>query len=125
MTNRRILVIDDEAIVTRNIKLSLEKTGGFIVQTENSARRARASALQFKPDVIILDVMMPEMDGGEVAYQLQSEHLLKRVPIIYLTAIVTRTEAHGRNQPEMPGRFLAKPVDLRELVSCIEEVCSV
>ena len=120
MTRKRILIVDDDVIVTRNVKLCLEKTDAFIVRAENSARAAHAAARDFKPDAILLDIMMPEMDGGEVAAQIRADPLLKNTPIIYLTAIVTKNEAHGETPVGLQGRYLAKPVDLEELVSCIE-----
>lgn len=122
MIRKRILIVDDEALVTRNVKLSLEKTDAFLVRTENSAKKALSAAREFKPDAVLLDIMMPEMDGGEVAAQIRADPMLKRVPIIYLTAIVTKTEAHGEAPVELQGKYLAKPVDLQELIQTIEQV---
>jgi CheY-like chemotaxis protein len=121
MSLKRILVIDDEEIVTRTVKMSLEKTGFYAVRGENKARNALATAREFKPDLIFLDVMMPEMDGGEVAFQIKSDPQLKEVPMVFLTAIVTKKEASGSDQIHQKDRYLAKPVNLDELVQCIKQ----
>ncbi len=121
MTKKKILIVDDEASVTRMVKLSLEQTGAYEVRTENHARQGLAATREFKPDLILLDVMMPEMDGGEVAFQIQSDKLVKDIPIVFLTAIVSKKEMKAGDIVNPSGRFLAKPVDLEELTKCIEE----
>ncbi len=121
MIKKKILIIDDDVSVTRMVKLSLEKTGAYEVRTENHARQGLPAAREFKPDLIFLDVMMPEMDGGEVASQLQADKLLKSVPIVYLTAIVSKRETKSGEIANKSGRFIAKPVVLEELTKCIEE----
>jgi len=120
MAKKRILVIDDEASITRTMKVNLERTGAYTVRTENQGGQGLTAAREFKPDLILLDVMMPDVDGGEVATQIESDPALKHVPIVFLTAIVTKEEA-GRDGQEI-GRhfFLAKPVNLETLIRCIE-----
>ena len=87
---------------------------------ENDATNAYHSARNFKPDVIFLDVMMPETDGGEVAAQIQADPELRNSPIIFLTALVTRAEA--KDGLHIEGRpSLAKPISIPELISVIEE----
>jgi CheY-like chemotaxis protein len=123
MTNskRRILVVDDEPGVARTLKLTLESCGDYEVHTENSAADAVAAARGFRPDLILLDVIMPGTDGGEVAAQLQADPLLRDTPIIFLTAIVTNEETKGHEALIGTHTFLAKPVDLDRLQKAIEE----
>ncbi len=121
MIPKKILIVDDETIVTRPVKVNLEKTGHFIVRAENKATEALATARQFQPDLILLDVMMPEMDGGEVAAQLQEDPALKNVPVVFLTAIVTKQETGGTTTMKGGKVFMAKPINLNELLKCIEE----
>ena len=90
MNKKKILLIDDEASNTRPMKVNLDRTGRYTVQTENNALHALETARQFKPDLIFLDVMMPDMDGGQVAAQMEIDPALKNVPIVFLTAIVTK-----------------------------------
>jgi CheY-like chemotaxis protein len=121
MTKKRILVIDDEPSVTRTMKVNLERTGAYAVQTENRASHALETARQFRPDLVLLDVMMPEMDGGEVAAAIESDPALEDVPIVFLTAIVSKKEAGGDGLESGGRTFIAKPTNLASLVRCIEE----
>jgi CheY-like chemotaxis protein len=121
MQKKRILVIDDEASVTRSIKLNLESVGDYEVRTENQARQALKMAREFKPDLILLDVMMPEMEGGAVAAQLREVSALKNTPIVFLTAIVSKEETKGQEAVIGGENFLAKPMDLAELIQCLEK----
>jgi len=120
MPKKRILLVDDEASVTRGIKLNLENLGIYEVRAENQARHAVETAREFKPDLIFLDVIMPELDGGEIAARIADDPLLKGTPIVFLTAIVTNQETKGSEAIFGGCNFLAKPVDLAELVKCIE-----
>jgi two-component system, OmpR family, response regulator len=118
---KRILVIDDEPSVTRLTKMNLELTGSYEVRGENDPRNTLAVAREFRPDLILLDVMMPAMDGGEVASRLGADPQLKDVPIVFLTGIVSRRETQGGELVTPGGRFVAKPVSLVELIQIIEE----
>ncbi|MCX6866975.1 MAG: response regulator [Verrucomicrobia bacterium] len=120
MNRKRILVIDDEPSITRGIKLNLEALGTFEIRQVNQAPDAVQSALEFKPDLILLDVMMPEMDGGEVAARLREIPSLKDTPIIFLTAIVAHEETQGGEAYIGGEDYLAKPVDLGTLVQAIQ-----
>ena len=117
MNPKRILIIDDEPQVTRGIRWNLEATKKYKVRELNVADSALATAREFKPDLIILDVMMPGKDGGQVASEIRESSDLKSIPIIFLTATIQPDEQglHGG----LP--FLAKPVDLDELKACIEK----
>jgi DNA-binding response OmpR family regulator len=117
---KRILVVDDEPSVTRSLKLNLESSGGYEVRTENDGTNALVAARSFRPDLILLDVVMPDIDGGDVATKLQADPLLHDTPIIFLTAIVTNEETKGRGALIGTCVFLAKPVDLAELKKTIE-----
>jgi two-component system, OmpR family, response regulator len=120
MKKIRILVIDDEPNVTRGIRLNLEALGTYEVRPENHAHAAVQTAREFRPDLIFLDIMMPELDGGEVAAQLQADPLLKDTPIVFLTALVSNAETRKREAHIGGMNYLAKPVDLAELTRFIE-----
>jgi CheY-like chemotaxis protein len=115
-----ILIIDNNRDFTHSAKLALERTGSYFVCEENDASKAHQTAQGLKPDLILLDIAMPETDGGEVAARIQSDPALHRIPIVFLTALVT--EAEGRSGLRIHGRpFLAKPISLPELIRGIEE----
>ena len=122
MEKKRILIIDDEPSFTRMVRLNLEKTGMFEVREENRATGAVTTAREFKPDLILLDVIMPTMDGGDVAAQIQNDRHLKGTPIIFLTATVSQREAGPTGALNSGGcLFLAKPVSVEALVKVINE----
>src|SRR5438093_705608 len=121
MNKKRILIIDDEPSLTRLVKWNLEATGKYKVREENLAGRALAAARTFNPDLILLDVMMPQQLGGDVAAGLKADENLKHVPVVFLSAAVRkeRVQEHGGVISGYP--FLAKPVDLDEVIACIEK----
>ena len=118
---KRILIVDDEVSFARMVKLNLEKTGAFDVRTENKATYALAAAREFKPDLIILDVIMPNMDGGDVSNQFKRDRQLRDTPIIFLTATVSKREAGEGGLNSGGALFLAKPVSVEALVARINE----
>src|SRR6266496_1848914 len=117
---RRILIVDNDRDTTHLVKILLEKTGRYSVLEENDATKAHQSAQNFRPDLILLDIVMPETDGGEVAAQIQADPQLHRTPVIFLTALVTKTET--KTGLRIQGHpFLAKPINIPELIRAIEE----
>ena len=117
---QRILIVDNDRNTTHLVKILLEKTGRFSVLEENDATKAHQSAQNFRPDLILLDIVMPETDGGEVAAQIQADPELQRTPVIFLTALVTETET--KTGLRIQGHpFLAKPINIPELINGIEE----
>jgi DNA-binding response OmpR family regulator len=118
---KRILVVDDEAKITRWLRINLEQTGDYEVREENRASHALAAALEFQPDLILLDVLMPAVDGGELASQFQASTRFRDVPIVFLTAAVTREEVNSRRGTIGGLHFLAKPVDMPELIDCLQQ----
>jgi DNA-binding response OmpR family regulator len=121
MSKKRILLIDDEPDFTNLLKLFLEKTGDYDVKEENRGEHALAAARAFRPDLILLDVMMPDTDGGQVAARLMADAKLKDTPVVFLTAVVAEEEAK-RRQGRIGGRpFIAKPAGPEEILSSIEE----
>ena len=114
-----ILIVDDNRDFTYSAKLALERTGRYSVWEENESARAHQTAQRVKPDLILLDIVMPETDGGEVAARIESDPTLHRTPIVFLTALVTKAEA--RSDLQIQGHpFLAKPISIPELVAGIE-----
>ena len=118
---KRILVVDDEPAMTRMIKLNLEQTGRYEVRTENLGLRAIAAAREFRPDLILLDVMMPGVLGSEIAAQLQADPELRAIKFVFLTAMVTKEEAL-RSSGQIGGQaFIAKPISADDLCRVVEE----
>lgn len=118
---KRILVIDDEPSITRLLKINLEQTENYIVEVENDATNAVAKAMAFQPDLILLDVLMPGVDGGALAARFQASSRLAKVPVVFLTAAATKREVNT-HQGRIGGLpFLAKPVDMPEVLATLQE----
>jgi DNA-binding response OmpR family regulator len=120
MNARRILIVDDEPQFTRMVGQHLEQAGGFEVREENHSANALSVARQFNPDLVLLDVLMPGMDGGELAERMRADATLAHTPIVFLTATITPEEARERGR-DSGFLFLSKPVQFAELVECINQ----
>ncbi len=118
----RILVVDDELEILELVKLSLT-ADGFEVITANSGPEALAKMKQFAIDLLLLDVMMPYMDGYEVMNRLKADRMLSNIPVIMLTA---RAQLDDKIKGLSAGAddYVTKPFDLSELTARIEAVLS-
>ncbi|MGA2775865.1 MAG: response regulator [Candidatus Omnitrophota bacterium] len=121
MIKKRILFIDDEEDFTKFIKLNLEETGKYEVRTENKGVLGLAAAKDFQPNLIFLDVMMPDIDGGDVCYQLENDEDTKNIPVVFLTAAIKKDEVDSYGGIMGKNRFIAKPVDVTQLIDFIEK----
>ena len=121
MKKQRILVIDDEPGFTRVLKLNLEQTNRFEVRVVNWPEEALAAALEFQPDLVLLDVFMPRLSGGDVAAQLREQGAFATTPIIFFTAAVqkSRVEEHGGIIGGAP--FIAKPASFEDVLACLDQ----
>lgn len=117
----RILIVDDEHVTTRLLRMTLEQTGKYEVRTENDSKLVLAAALEFHPDLIVLDVIMPDMDGGDVAAALKEHPALSNVPVVFLTATVRKSEVDSRGGVMGGYPFLAKPASTEAIVQFIDK----
>jgi len=113
---KTIMLVDDDANLTRLLKRILEKKGDYEVVIENTSTQAAKRVLEIMPDLIVLDVVMPGKDGGEVQWEIRQNERTKRIPIIILTSMVTKAES-GMIAGD---KFVAKPVNVNELITDIE-----
>ena len=119
----RILMIDDDRVFTHSARLALERTGRYSVWEENEAARAHQTAQRVKPDLILLDIVMQETDGGEVAARIESDLALHRTPVVFLTAHAVTGVTHGEAKSGLHIQehpLVAKPISIPELVAGIE-----
>ena len=121
MGKTKILIVDDNKSVSSSIQMGLELTGDYEVVVENDPLRAKAHALQYMPDLILMDVIMPEKDGGTVAAEIRETRPIKDIPIIFLTSIVGKDEAAELGGWIGDEPFLAKPCSIEELTARIEQ----
>ena len=121
MAKKRILLVDDEKSFTNLLKLNLEETGNYEVRVENWAEDALAAAREFKPDLVLLDIIMPRMPGGNVAAAMKEDAALKNTPIVFLTAAVRKHQVEENEGIICDHPCLAKPATLEEVVEMIEK----
>jgi len=115
---KKILVIDDEKDFTDMMEEVLVSIGQYDVFSENTGALGILTAKRIKPDLIILDIMMPDMDGTEVAYKLKQVDFLVHVPILFVTGLVTASDVVE------DGYYLSKPIAYVELIKHIEKLIS-
>jgi CheY-like chemotaxis protein len=121
MGKKRILLVDDEKSFTTLLKLNLEDTGNYDVRVENWPEDAIGAAREFKPDLILLDIIMPRLPGGNVAAQIEEDPGLKGTPIVFLTAAVRRQQVEEHEGIICDYPCLAKPASLEEVIAAIEK----
>ena len=117
----RILVVDDENDIRDIAKLALESVGGWDVHAVASGREAVAAAQAERFDAILLDVMMPELDGPSTFAALREEAGVEDVPVIFLTAKVQPADQQMLRATGAAG-IIAKPFDPMQLPSQIAAV---
>ena len=117
MTVKRILLVDDEASILAVARVGL-KRAGWSVLTAASGSECIAKAETEHPDAIVLDVMMPEMDGVATLKQLQDNPQVKHIPVIFLTAKVQKADRRRFYASGIKG-FITKPFDPTTLASQI------
>jgi CheY-like chemotaxis protein len=119
---RKVLLIDDEEDFCIFVKLNLEKTGKFEVLTTTSGANGIVLASEEQPDLILLDIIMPELDGGQVAEQLLESQKTKDIPVLFITAIASRQGAQSHEETIGGRHFIAKPAILEEIMEKINGV---
>jgi len=118
MRKHRILIVDDESAFIRLLKLALEKRQRYIVQDENDPTQALETAKKFKPDLVLLDFVMPIEHGGDVAKKIRAQPRFHETPILFLSGTVRR---HGGEASKINGfEALAKPIGLEDLLAAID-----
>lgn len=117
----RILYIDDEADIREVAAMALELDPGFEVRTCASGRDGLAAAREWQPALILLDVMMPELDGPGVLERLRQDPATAAIPVVFITA---RTQAHEVEPLRALGArgVLAKPFDAMTLAGQVREL---
>lgn len=120
-TLQRILYVEDEADIQAVAKLALEMVGGFTVKICSSGEEAMQAAVAFAPDMILLDVMMPGMDGPTTLAALRTLPSLQKVPVAFMTAKVQPQEvAHYKSLGALD--VIAKPFDPMTLADKVRAI---
>ena len=117
---KKILVVDDESDVSELVAYHL-KAKGFQVEVVNNPNSSVGTARSFLPDLVILDVMMPDLNGIQICRMLRADPKLKKVPIIFLTA---KAEENDRVQGLETGAddYICKPFSTKELILRVQTI---
>ena len=121
MSTRRILIVDDESDIREVAQMSLEMISGWHVLTAESGDEGSTKAKEEKPDAILLDAMMPGMDGAATFEKLQADPSTKQIPVIMFTAKVQAAD-RKRFADFSVKDVIAKPFDPMKLGSQIAAI---
>ena len=125
---KKILIVDDETEVLQLLEKKLVTSGYTVVKTD-SGREAILMAKTQKPDLILLDIMMPNMDGPEIAAALREDPVTADTPVLFLSGIVTKED---ENDPQggvtikgRPYKVISKPFNFAELLTEVKKILEV
>ena len=121
MSKKSVLIIDDEADFCKLVKLNLELIGDFAVTIATDSKRGLALAKTLKPNLILLDIMMPHMDGFQLLEKLKADEETMQIPVVMLTA--RGDDASKNKASELYNEdYITKPIEALELRTKITEV---
>ena len=117
---KRILLVDDEPFITGMLRMNLEDIEHYEVREENNPTRTMATIQDFMPDLILLDVMMPDLDGADIFYRLKNDQRLKHIVVVFHTATIRRAELDTHGILISGYSFIPKPASAATIIACIE-----
>lgn len=113
---KRVLIVDDDEAILEAIKIAIQGEG-YAVETLTDGEEAMGKAMEFKPDIILLDLLLSGRDGSEIAREFKESSLVKNIPIVMISA---HPNAHKSADESGANYFLAKPFDLDDLFKVLE-----
>ena len=116
----RLLVVDDDPAVQTVLKTKLEQTGRFEVLTAGGGQEALRKARELKPELVVTDIDMPDMDGGELAATLRETPATADISVVFLSALVPPGDTTQRSSGGAP--MLSKRTSLETLIRTIDRV---
>lgn len=122
--SQKILLVDDEKDFCFFVKAHLERSGNYQLRTLNYGNEALEEARTFQPDLILLDLVMPDKSGDEVYAEIKEDPSTQHIPIIFLTALASEMpeESNSPIQTVAGKYFIAKPVGKERLLQAIHSV---
>ena len=115
---KKILIVDDDPVTLEMLEKILVLEGYWVSKATNG-KEALYIANEYKPDLIILDIVMPIMDGTEAMEHLEKNPRTKNIPVLCLTSLISKNEEFENNTSNR--RFLAKPIEKEKLINEIEK----
>lgn len=121
LKSKRVLIVDDECDLTEALAIRLSSGWGFTVAVAHDGAEGLRKACAFKPDVVLLDIAMPHVDGWEMSRRLRDDPDTRAIPIVIMTAWLT-DDLHKRAKEEGAFKVLLKPADDHELLEVLRTV---
>lgn len=118
---RKILVVDDDSAFVRLLKLNIESIAGYKVFTEDRGSRVVDAARECQPDLILMDLMMPDILGSDAAVALHADPTLKNTKVVFITSLLNRSEAEQSAKSTGRQSVFAKPISKRVLELIFEQ----
>jgi CheY-like chemotaxis protein len=118
---KRILIIDDEKVIRMSLEKELSRAGYSVLEAENG-KLGVAKAQEQVPDLILLDIMMPEMSGDEAVGLLKKDERTKNIPVIFATSLVGEDDVKDGYITGSKGvsqYFISKPIDMNEVLRLV------
>jgi CheY-like chemotaxis protein len=119
---KRILICDDDPVILRLLEVNLELDHYEVLTAHHGARAVEIAAMEH-PDLIILDIMMPRMDGYEACQRLKSDDSTRDIPVIFLSAKAQPSDIERGKQYGVAA-YLTKPFDPAELLEVVDRLLS-
>lgn len=123
METKKIVIADDEANIRSLVKLYLEAKGYQVFAANDGKQALEEIQQKKKPDLVILDIMMPEMDGPSVVAAMKDQAATRSIPIIFLTSLVQKDDHQAVDLTEY--HFVAKPFEREELLAVVHRVLEI
>ncbi len=123
MDRKKILIVDDEENELSLLDLILSKAG-YSVTTSDNGKEALFLAKSICPDLVIVDLSMPDMDGGQVAEELKLRPETKDIPVLFLTGLYTKEQENEKGHMIAGNMILAKPCESKKLLTIINTILS-
>ena len=119
----KVLMVDDEPHFTTGVKSNLEATGNFEVFVVNDSNEALEKVRETKPDLVLLDIVMPGVEGVDIIEGMEADPELKSIPILVVTAMIGHEDATTKDGVVKFGKhvLLAKPIQTEVLIRSIED----
>jgi len=121
MDKKRIMVVDDDEAFTRIVRLTLEQTGRYDVRVAHLGHEVMPAVREFQPHLILLDVILPDVDGCELGTQIKADAAMSGIPIVFLTGLATGQKSVPSGFMRHGFRFVGKVMGAQELLRCVEE----
>ena len=120
MAKKKILIVDDDAVLTRLLKTVLERSERYEVYGVNKGALALDAIKSFGPDLVLLDIDLPDVNGREICLTLNKDEILKKTPVIFLTGAVSSGDM--QKGIDILGRpAMCKPIHMEKLIEFIEK----